>query len=147
MSLKNGAWLTLVVALSMVAGPGCSSGGSVPAEPASSGPTLAGSTATATATETVSPPSVGPTGTFWFAVFHVAEDPDGLDEQTRALAPVLGGALMAAPSVCFTGLPASAGSGYVLGAVARDRATLDGLVVATGATPRFVVRTRSACAD
>ena len=102
---------------------------------------------TPTATTPVSPPSIGPTGRFWLAVFQVAEEPDQLDALTERLAPVLGGALMVAPAACFTGLPGAAGSGYLLGAAATDRATLDGLVAATGETPRFVVRTRSGCVD
>lgn len=100
-----------------------------------------------TAATSVSPPSAGPTGRFWLAVFQIAEEPDQLDARTGRLAPVLGGALMVAPGTCFTGLPSAAGPGYVLGAAATDRDTLDGLVAATGDSPRFVVRTRSGCVD
>lgn len=124
---------------------GCAVGGSAPAS------SVIGSTPSAVATGsrsvTASPPSVGPSGAFWLAVLEVADAPDELDDATRRLGPVLGGALMVSPAACFTSLPSAAGSGYLLGAAAADRATVEELAAAVGLSPRFVVRTRSGCVD
>jgi hypothetical protein len=128
-----------------VAAAGCGFTGSVPATPSST--PRAPSTPAGPRSVTASPPSVGPSGTFWLAVLEVAEAPDGLDDDTRRLAPVLGGALVVSPVACFASLPPAAGSGYLLGAAAADRNTLDDLLSAEGLTPRFLVRTRSGCVD
>jgi hypothetical protein len=124
---------------------GCAFGGSAPASPTHGSMTSAA--ATGSRSVTASPPSVGPSGAFWLAVLEVAKAPDGLDGATRRLGPVLGGALVVSPAACFASLPPAAGSGYLLGAAAADRATVEELVVSAGLSPRFVVRTRSGCVD
>ncbi len=131
--------LVLILALATA---GCSSGGSAPDSatqtPASVPQSSAGGAVSV---------SVGPTGRFWLAVLEVADEPDALNGLTHRLAPILGGALIVSPVECYASLPTAAGSGYLLGAVAPDRAALEDLLSAHGLTPRFVVRTSSGCVD
>jgi len=135
----------LVLCVLALGAAGCAFGGSAPAS--SAGAPTPGVTATGAGSVTASPPPVGPSGSFWLAVLEVAATPDALDDDTRRLAPVLGGALVVSPVACFSSLPQAAGSGYLLGAAAADRASLSDLLAAQDLTPRFVVRTRSGCVD
>ena len=113
---------------------------------------------TACAGETGPPASSGPssTSTFgapattssWLAALRVEPEPDALDEDTKALTGVLGGALVVSPASCLGGLPPDVGaSTYVLGVIAPDRATLDELLARTVLEPLFRVEVQVLCTD
>jgi hypothetical protein len=89
-----------------------------------------------------------PPVTSWFAGLRVERDPDALDEETQALAAVLGGSLVVSPASCFRGLPDEVGSStYVLGAVAPTRTELDGLVTRSTLDALFEVEVEVLCTD
>jgi hypothetical protein len=83
----------------------------------------------------------------WIVVFRVTVDPSDLDAETARLAPILGSAVRASPVQCFRGLPASAGRGYLLGAVARTKPEVRALVARAGLAPLFIARVDELCLD
>jgi hypothetical protein len=91
--------------------------------------------------------STGPAVSAWIAVFAIADDPSDLDVKTAELVPTLGTAMRASPVQCFRGLPAAAGSGYVLGAVAETRSEMRRLETAAGRDPLFEARIEERCLE
>jgi hypothetical protein len=83
----------------------------------------------------------------WIAVFGVASDPNDLDDDTARLAPLLGTAIRISPAQCFHGLPASAGQGYLIGAIAQTKTELRELVSAARVTPLFEWHVDELCLD
>ncbi len=80
-------------------------------------------------------------------MFRVASDANDLDDDTARLAPLLGTAIRVSPTQCFHGLPASAGQGYLIGAIARTRTELRRLVSTTRVTPLFEAHVDELCLD
>jgi len=73
-----------------------------------------------------------PDGGRWLAAVEVASRADDLDAATQRLREPLGEALVVSPVDCFEGLPADAGDGYVIGALAATRQAAEGLVAEAG---------------
>ena len=95
---------------------------------------------------TVSP---GPTvGNTWLAALRVETDPATLDDDTRDLKDVLGGALIVSPASCLRGVPAEVdATAYVLGVQASTQTELRALVAQTDRDPVFEVRVEVLCTD
>ena len=94
------------------------------------------------------PPSASLAERGWLAALRVEREPDALDADTRALAGVLGGALVVSPASCLGGLPGDVDpAAYVLGVIAPDPATLDDLVGRTDLEPLFRGEVLLVCTD
>ncbi|MDP9298606.1 MAG: hypothetical protein M3O98_08080 [Actinomycetota bacterium] len=127
-----------LVGVALIVTAGCSTAGSG-ASPATPRPSSPSSSA--------GPRSTSPNTREWIAVLRVAADPSDLDAETARLAPALGSAFRASPAQCFRGLPADAGTGYVLGVVATTKSELRSLVSRSGLAPLFVTRAEELCID
>jgi hypothetical protein len=85
--------------------------------------------------------------TAWLAAVEVAPRADDLDPATDRLREVFGGALVVSPTDCFAGLPAEAGEGYLIGAVADTRQDVERLLDDAGEVPLFVAPVTILCSD
>jgi len=130
--------LVVVVGVGLILTAGCSKPGSGASTGTSRPSSPSGSAA---------PRSASPNTREWIAVLRVAADPSDLDAETVRLAPELGPAFRASPVQCFRGLPADAGTGYVLGVVATTKSELRSLEVRSGLAPLFETRAEELCID
>jgi len=83
----------------------------------------------------------------WLAAIEVAPRADDLDALTLRMRDLLGPALVVSPVSCFEGLPARAGDGYVIGAVADSRHEAERLVGDTGEPFLFTASVTILCTD
>ena len=86
-------------------------------------------------------------GARWLAAVEVAPRADDLDAATQRLREPLGGALVVSPVDCFDGLPADAGQGYVIGALAPSKAEAERLVAEAGEAVSFSASVTIVCPD
>jgi len=91
------------------------------------------------------PTSVG--GDRWLAAIEIAVRADDLDAATERVRAALGPALVVSPVDCFDGLPAAAGEGYVIGALAASRAAAEASVVEAGEPVLFTASVTILCTD
>jgi hypothetical protein len=83
----------------------------------------------------------------WIAVVEVAPRADDLDTATERLREPLGTALVVSPVDCFEGLPAEAGEGYVIGALAGSSEEAERLVAGAGEPVLFTASVTILCVD
>ncbi len=83
----------------------------------------------------------------WLAAIEVAPRADDLDALTLRVRDLLGPALVVSPVSCFEGLPARAGDGYVIGAVADSREEVERLVGDAGEPVLFTASVTILCTD
>ena len=83
----------------------------------------------------------------WLAAIEVAPRADDLDALTLRVRDLLGPALVVSPVSCFEGLPARAGDGYVIGAVAHSREVVERLVGDAGEPVLFTASVTILCTD
>jgi hypothetical protein len=121
--------MTALVAVATIAAAACGGGGG-------------GSDTSATP----SPPASADAGR-WIAVVEVAPRADDLDTATQRLREPLGTALVVSPFDCFEGLPAEAGEGYVIGALAGSSDEAERLVVGAGEPVLFTASVTILCVD
>lgn len=99
-------------------------------------------------TEPSALPSVPPAADErWLSVIEAAPRADDLDALTRRVRDSLGPALVVSPVSCFEGLPAVAGEGYVIGAIAQSPDEAERLVSDTGEPVLFTASVTILCTD
>ena len=92
-------------------------------------------------------PAPTPDEARWLAAVEVASRADDLDAATQRLREPLGQALVVSPADCFEGLPADAGQGYVIGALAPSRDDAERLVAEAGEQVLFSASVTIVCPD
>jgi hypothetical protein len=93
------------------------------------------------------PASVSVSADRWIAVIATGDLADDLDEEAGAVRQALGPAMVVSPVACLEGLPAEAGSGYVLGAVGSSEQEATEAVENAERAPLFVVPVTVVCID
>ena len=91
-------------------------------------------------------PSVSPRTSDGLAI-EAAPRADDLDALTRRVRDSLGQALVVSPVSCFEGLPAVAGEGYGVGAIAQSPDQAERLVSDTGEPVLFTASVTIPCTD
>jgi len=92
-------------------------------------------------------PASTPDGARWLAAVEVASRADDLDAATQRLREPLGEALVVSPVDCFEGMPADAGQGYVIGALAPSKDDAERLVAEAGEAVLFSASVTIVCPD
>lgn len=83
----------------------------------------------------------------WLSVIEAAPRADDLDALTRRVRDSLGPSLVVSPVSCFEGLPAVAGEGYLIGAIAQSPDEAERLVSDTGEPVLFTASVTILCTD